>query len=312
MDPKQLRARLSDLNPSLRLSEWLSDHNNALFVSKQITGILASLFQSGIGAELAPKSSDFLKATFLTSLNSTDAADQITKTLKTSLHGDILDTLLHKVQTAIDDNRASVVRLVQEKSRWWIASSVDQRIAGLLVDGVISIIQELADKDTALRADFENSITTMIEDFQNEGFIARQIDAGKTKFIDSGAFDTLTAKLIDTVQNRIADQLKNDPDAFAEMLASPLQDFARHLRDNKTLRTDFDNRLFDALEHILTTLRPAISAYVTETIANWDSDELIDRFETAVGRDLQFIRINGAVLGALIGGLLYFFGLIFS
>lgn len=312
MDPKQLRARLADFDPTLRLSKWLSDQSNALFISKQITSILGSLLQSGIGMQLAPKSNGFLRSTFLTSLNTDDMAHQITDVLKHSLHSNILDELLNRVQAAIDDNRESVVKLVQDRSRWWISTSVDQRIAGLLVDGVISVVQELADKDTDLRADFETSIAHMIDGFESDGFLADQIEAGKTNFAHSKAFEQLTGKLVGTVRTRITDQLKNDPDAFAELLTKPLQDFAQHLRDDETLRSDFNSRLFDALEHILTTLRPAISAYVTETIANWDSVELIDRFESAVGRDLQFIRINGAVLGALIGGVLYFFGLIFS
>jgi len=89
-----------------------------------------------------------------------------------------------------------------------------------------------------------------------------------------------------------------------------VQQFAKHLLENEQLRDDFNARLFDGFEGLLTRLRPALSSYITETIANWDSAELIDRFESAVGRDLQFIRINGAVLGALIGGTLYFFGVL--
>ena len=55
-------------------------------------------------------------------------------------------------------------------------------------------------------------------------------------------------------------------------------------------------------------LRPVLGGYVADVIASWQPEELIARFEAQIGPDLQFIRINGAVLGAMIGGLLYAFG----
>jgi len=105
MDPAQLRERLADLNPVLRLAEWLSVHENAQFITRQITGILASLFASGVGVGLAPKSAKFLKKSFLASMDSTEVAHKISGLLKESLHGNILDELLIRIQAAIDENR---------------------------------------------------------------------------------------------------------------------------------------------------------------------------------------------------------------
>ena len=59
-------------------------------------------------------------------------------------------------------------------------------------------------------------------------------------------------------------------------------------------------------------LRPALGGYVAGVIADWHPDDLIARFEAELGPDLQYIRVNGAVLGALIGGLLYGFGVAFG
>lgn len=306
MDPKQLRARIAEVDPVLRLAEWLLDQGNALFISQQITGILASLFKSGIKADFLPKSSDFLKKSFLSSMQTEEMADAIATLLKQSLHGEILDELLQRVQAAIEENRDQVDKMVEERSRWWIASSVDHRIAGMLVDGVISVVRELGNSDSELRGEFENSISHMIDEFQQDGMLAKHIDNGKAKFVDSDIFAERAQVLVQSVQDRIASKLNNNPEQFAQQMVAPVQGFARQIQENDALRADLETRLFDGLEQILIRMRPAISAYVTQTISDWDSDVLIDRFESAVGRDLQFIRINGAILGALIGGVLFF------
>ena len=70
-------------------------------------------------------------------------------------------------------------------------------------------------------------------------------------------------------------------------------------------REALDARIAEIAARLIGDLRPAIGGFVTEVIASWEPAELIARFETEVGRDLQYIRINGAVLGSLIGGAIY-------
>ena len=311
MDPAQLRGKLEEINLAARLSDWLAERDNAGFITRQITDLLAAVFKSGIGAELTPKSAAFLQKGILEAVNSAAMSREVSALLKDTLHGEILDAVLERVRVAIDQNRDMVVKLVQERSRWWIASTVDRRIAGLLVDGVISVVQELGTEESELRRDFEASVAALIDGFERDGFLARQIDAGKTKFVNSAAFRDLSAALIGTIQDRIANRLETDPEGFAGLLAEPVQAFARRLHQDAALRAEFNVALLDGMEHVLARLRPALAAYVSDTIAGWDSADLIDRFENAVGRDLQFIRINGAVLGSLIGGTLFLFGILF-
>jgi uncharacterized membrane-anchored protein YjiN (DUF445 family) len=312
LDPDQLRRRLAETNLALRLVEWLSDAENARFLTVQITAILASLFHDGIGKGLAPNGGKFLRQVFLSAMDGRDLSSKVALLLRESLHGPILDEVLERVRSEIDGHRDRVVKIVEDRSRWWIASAVDTRIAGLLVDGVVSLIEEMSAPGAPLRVEFEMAIGTMIDGFERDGLLTAEIERSKVAFVESDAFAQLTHTLATAIRSQIGKTLEDEPDEFALLLATPLAGFAQTVLHDPALRADFEARLVDGLVHMLTRIRPEISAYVTDTISSWDSSILIERFETQVGRDLQFIRINGAVLGALIGGLLYFFGLLLS
>ena len=111
----------------------------------------------------------------------------------------------------------------------------------------------------------------------------------------------LAAGLRDRLRARIAE----DPEALAAPIADLIRDLAaRTLADDAT-RAVLDARLADIAARLIGDMRPAISGYVTDVIAGWEPQELNARFEAEIGPDLQYIRINGAVLGSLIGGAIF-------
>lgn len=113
------------------------------------------------------------------------------------------------------------------------------------------------------------------------------------------------AALLHQMRGRLSDQLRSDPDALTRPLADFLRDTARRGLSDPGARAALDARLSTLAGQIIGQAAPQIAAYVTDVIAGWPPEELNERFEQEIGPDLQFIRINGAVLGALIGGVLF-------
>lgn len=84
-----------------------------------------------------------------------------------------------------------------------------------------------------------------------------------------------------------------------------MRDLARHLVADPKASATLDMRIARTLAEMVGNLRPVLGGYVAGVISGWKPDELIYRFEAELGPDLQYIRVNGAVLGALIGGVIY-------
>ena len=110
------------------------------------------------------------------------------------------------------------------------------------------------------------------------------------------------------MRDRLSEGLSRDPEEAEAAIAGAVRGFAETLLADKETLARFEAQMASTAEVAITELRDPIAAYVTEVIDGWQAEELSERFELEIGPDLQFIRINGAVLGALIGGVLFFVG----
>ncbi len=303
--PDRLLPHLRQVDPVKRLTDWLSQRANADMIGRELSGFLHLILKRQLKNRMDEKSSRFLSKSLLASLETGQLADQIAAVLKQSVHGPLLDDILARVHDVLDKNRNKVSELVRERSRWWISSRVDERIVTLLVDGMLSVVDELSEENSAIRREFETSISKIIEDFRSEGALASYLEDGLNSFGASPDFEHMLSQMVRSVLRGIESDMASDPDRFASSLGGAIQDFARHVAATPEVSETLNQRLFHVSEVLLAELRPAATTYVAQTIANWDSRELVLRMEQEVGRDLQFIRINGSVLGAMVGGVLF-------
>ncbi|WP_372574712.1 DUF445 domain-containing protein [Ruegeria jejuensis] len=303
--PEQLLRQLQRANPALKAANWLDKSENAKALSRTLSELLHGILQSQLRSGIGPAPTTYLRTLTTRLVDSPTLSRQITELLKGSVHSQLLNDILLQVREVLDENRDTVMAVVQDRSRWWITTSVDKRITGVLVDGVLSIIDELSDPKSSLRKDFEASITILIDRFQETGRIAENIDEGFKAFTESAKFDKSLQQVMAAVLNEVDKSLVEHPDRVADLMAQALRDFARSVQNSDDLQEQLNARFASGFEAILTEIRPAIVDYIAQSIADWDSDQLVARMESEVGRDLQFIRINGAVLGAFVGGTLF-------
>lgn len=305
LEPSQVRARIADLKPTHRMVDWLKERENAHFIAGYLTEIISYIIKTSPPPKLLAKTRKEIEKALTSPKTSQAIADSMVPLIKQGVRGGMVGHALTRISNAIDRNRDKVTELVQDRSRWWIATSVDRRVSKTIVDGVISVLEDVAKEGSPLRADFENAFDSMIEELAKDGSLIKAIDGGKQHFISSGAIETATAKLTTAIRERIQSELERNPEKVTELIADGLQKMAHNLHDDPVLLEKLEERFSKATEDIVASMRPEISKYVTDVIAGWDAKLLIERFEGEIGPDLQFIRINGAVLGSLIGGAIF-------
>jgi uncharacterized membrane-anchored protein YjiN (DUF445 family) len=105
---------------------------------------------------------------------------------------------------------------------------------------------------------------------------------------------------------RIILESVDDPSsALRARIADSVVHIGESLRDDADFRDKVDNWIVRAAQHLVSEYGVEITAIITETIERWDAEEASRRIELHVGRDLQFIRINGTVVGAMAGSIIY-------
>ncbi|MEL6617386.1 MAG: DUF445 domain-containing protein [Pseudomonadota bacterium] len=308
LDPAAIVARVAELAPARRAAEWLCVPDNAALVAKPLTQAISVALRPGGKIEL-PKGIRREMRTAIESETATKSLiNAISPVLEKGASGSYLTETLQQIRNALDGNRDRVLELVQDNSRWWVASRVDKGVSNVLVDGVINVIHDLEEPDSDMRKDFEKGLSGFVTSLADNGTLERAVHEGKAAFVASDRFSETLESIIELLRERMAQGLDRDPQQAEQAIADAIQNFASRLLSEPDTLARFERQMAKSAETAITELRDPIARYVTDVIAGWDADTLSERFEQEIGPDLQFIRINGAVLGALIGGVLFFVG----
>jgi uncharacterized membrane-anchored protein YjiN (DUF445 family) len=305
LEPTNLEVRLRALEPGRRAVEWLARPDNAGLVARELTGLLGQLLQHDPSPRALARSRAWLRARARGADADAAVAEALARLIKEGVRGTVAGEVLGLVRRAIDDHREVAVQMVQDRSRWWIAPAVDRLIASVVVDGVLSLLDELRSEESELRHDFEAAFDRIVDTLATEGTLTRAIGEGRRALVRSGALETAVSRLAARLRARLRDRIAEDPQALAAPIAELIKAISfRALADDAT-RAALDARVAEVAARLIGDMRPAISDYVADVITSWEPSELNARFEAEIGPDLQYIRINGAVFGSMIGGVLF-------
>lgn len=302
--PEQIAGRVQSIRPARMIAQWLNTPGNA----EHVADLLSAALQKVIGMGKDPANRDKIVPMIRDLIDragqSPATSRLMAQILRLGGRGEGLSQTLLLVADMLDQRRDAIEHIVHENSRWWLASGVDRRIAKLIVDSVISFLKDMSDPASEAHAEFSAVFSDFVDKLEAEGtlhgFVRQGLRADQGSRLSELLFDTVT---------EIGSQVlgSEDEDVPHERLASAIRSIADTLEHSEEAMEALDARITDLAETIAARHRAAIGAYVAETLREWDADVLIDRFEAELGPDLQFVRINGAVLGALIGAVLHLF-----
>jgi len=303
--PDRLAEEVRKLNPVHRLAKWLSQAANAELLAREIAQLVELILKQNFDRGLGVGANRAVRKFLGEIIQPADISKSVATLMQDTLQSSLMDDILLQVRDALDENRDKVTRVVEDRSRWWIASTVDQRVTKVLVDGVLSVIDELLQRDSELRRDFDASLVHLASELHDSGRIEQFIIESQETYIETEAFSDAVGNVIRSVLTKIRENFEHNPDQAADLISKAITDFAGTLLQDSDLERQLNERLTSAAQSVAEAIRPVVVSYVTQIIEEWDTDDLVERMENEVGRDLQFIRINGAVLGALVGGCLH-------
>jgi len=251
-----------------------------------------------------------LDSLIMSRVRATPAAPILAKVLDIAVEGGnhqhMLTAGLKGMTKFLDENKAVFRQKVSEESPDWVPNWVDDRIFTKLFTGVQSFIHDVAvDEDHELRQQFDARIKEYAEDLRTNPATAAKVDAIKEDILSHPAVKEWSASLWASIKRNLIDLSKDPDSALRQQIESTIMKFGTMLIADETLRGKIDGWVERALLYVVDQYKGDIADLVSGTIARWDTDETSRRIELQVGRDLQFIRINGTVVGALAGLVIY-------
>ncbi len=320
LHPEVLLQKLEILNPAERLGQWLREPVNLA----QVTGSVRTMAVEALSLlnEQAVRRAigEFLVARAL-SWNATGTAASVLDVLtKSGRHQDVLDGALSKLRDYLStpEVRALVAaRLVKFASTQWpkavklvdtianvdkMADSLSDKLALQLVEEVQTALSQ---PDHSVRRQFDDWIHEFIDRLRHDPEFAREVNAMKDRVVQSDDVRAYLDGVWTEVRATIEQDLRRDDSVLMRHLDQSLAALGDRLSRDPALVRAINEHVLSAAERMVGGMREGITRHIASTVKAWDDRSLVRQIELSVGRDLQFIRLNGTLVGGVIGLLLY-------
>jgi uncharacterized membrane-anchored protein YjiN (DUF445 family) len=217
-------------------------------------------------------------------------------------HERLVDLAVDKAGDWLSRNRETVVRVVTEQAPGWSPRFMDNRIANRVYAEVLRFLAEVrSDPDHQVRRALDEYLTRLAQDLRTDPQTMARAEQLKAGLLAHPELRHVVAAGWSATKRLILDAAEDPSSDLRQQVQDALVALAARLRDDDSLREKIDGWVGNALTHVITTYRDDVTAVISDTVDRWDAKEATRKIELQVGRDLQYIRINGTVVGALAG-----------
>ena len=304
LTPEVLFRKLRQLEVGRRVASWLAAPATAGLIAHSITSALPHLIRSLRSRDLH----DFLQRAFGEEFSHADVAPLIghaIRLLTASGEADVLfDRAFEIAIRWIKDNRAQLDKLISEHSRWWIPRAIDRRIASAIMDGVMEVLTGLLDPESGARAKFRADLAGIVADLLNSPQQRQHVNNAAKRLFAHPDTRTWLSSIWKELCDAAVDDLAQPESRLAGALEKPISLVAQTLATDDIMQQHIDDAV-ERLAQSLISWRTEIGAFIAEVVRSWDTRTLVERLELVVGSDLQYIRMNGTIVGACAGCLIF-------
>ncbi|MBN9100869.1 MAG: DUF445 domain-containing protein [Pseudonocardia sp.] len=304
-----VRDKIARVEVSSRVGAWIGQEANA----DRITAELATAARGVVTVLRDEDVQDVIEQVLVRKL----MEKPIGPPLGTVLEGVLADGAHHRMVDLVCDraydwvvaNQEMVLRIVHERAPSWSPRFVDDLIA----DKLFLEVQNFAwavktDPEHPLRKAIDTFLVEFATDLQRDPDTIERAERIKQQIVAHPEVQRFIGQAWGTVKGLILDAAADPSSALRTRVRDGLVSFGTRLSTDAELRGKLDGWLADAAGYVVRHYRGEITTLITDTVSRWDAEETSRKVELQVGRDLQFIRINGTVVGALAGLVIYTVG----
>jgi uncharacterized membrane-anchored protein YjiN (DUF445 family) len=299
-------AKLRGMRIGERAAEWLSRPENSQRIAVQLaTGVartLEALPDEKIRGLIQQGATDRIRATRV--------APVLGKTLAMVVAGDrhqeLLNEAIRLAATAVRDNEESIRKRVKDEMPWWVPSAIDNKIYQRIVTAIEQLLTDISNHpDHPVRASFDKSLRDFVDRLQHSPEAGARAEALKEEWLSDGAIADLTNWIWDATRHAVTGYATRPDGTEPGPLARGVSAFGASLLTNPKLLAEIEEVGIQAALDVIEKHRHEAADLIAQTVARWDPEATSKRLELAVGRDLQFVRINGTLVGGLVGLAIY-------
>lgn len=302
LDGDVLADRVSAMAIGDRLTAWLSDADNAAAVGARLAdGLVAAtelLDDDAIQEALA----SFVRGR----LQRTSAAPVLARALdaavESSQHQAALDAVLRSLERTITENEAVFRAKIHEESPWWVPEALDDRVYLKLVAGLRSFLDDVQrDPNHELRQHLTQRMSELAHRLRTDADLQTRVDEVRDELLERPELQSWLERVWLDIESDLHETAADPESSLHRRLRAAVDRVAERLSEDDDLRHRVDGYAARLARYAASTSGNEVSDLIATTVERWDADDTSRRIELQVGRDLQYIRINGTVVGGLAG-----------
>ncbi|MDN4012525.1 DUF445 domain-containing protein [Chryseobacterium gambrini] len=306
LSPENIRPYIQKLKISNFVGEWLGKEKNQDVLLKNLSDIvldiLNKLDDSEVSRFISKKVSEMTDTIKLNAI----LGSGINYLLDKNDHQRIITNLSSQIKNYIAENDEMIKDRVKKGSYTFIPAFVDNKIADKITTGLSDFFKEIEqDPNHEIR----NLITQKIYDFSHElkqdPKWEEEFKNIKNDLLKNEKLNEYSNDIWISIKNTLTKELQDDESSLKKYLSKNLNEFSQNLKNDENFQKKIDDWVrVTAYKYILKNTHQ-FGNLISSTVGNWQGKELSEKLELEVGKDLQFIRVNGTIVGGLVGLIIY-------
>ncbi|WP_436847896.1 DUF445 domain-containing protein [Streptomyces coeruleorubidus] len=301
-----VRQRLRAVGIGSRLGAWLAVPEHADRVTAELStalrGALTVLRDSDVQAVVGEA--------ITRRANAQEIGPGIGKMLEKIVadggHKRVVDLVVTRAHDWLVLHRDEVMDAVEGGAPGWTPKFVDRKVGERVYKELLRFATEMRDMPAhPARGALDRFLTDFASDLQSDTDTRARIERLKGEVLGRGEVQDLIASAWTAVRSMIVAAAEDERSELRLRVRASLLSLGSRMAAERKVQDKVDKWVEDAAVYVVTTYRKEITSLITDTVASWDAEHTTRKIEANIGRDLQFIRINGTVVGSLAGLLIY-------
>lgn len=306
LSPQNIRPYIQKIKVSHFAGDWLSKEKNQNMLMHEVSNILLDIIQKldddtviKFTAAKAKEMSANLKFNEI-------IGNGLDYLLDRNDHQRLITNLAGQIKTYITNNRVMVRDRVKKESFVLIPKFVDDAIADKITSGLSTYFEEVeTNTDHDLRTEITAKLLGFAEELKTEEKWQDEFSTVRDSFLKEEKLRGYSEDIWKSVKKTVVSELEEENSLLKRYIAKNINSFSENLQTDEELQYKIDHWIrVTAYKYILKNTHQ-FGDLISSTVGNWEGRELSDKLELEVGKDLQFIRVNGTLVGGLVGLIIY-------
>ncbi|MGV9321146.1 DUF445 domain-containing protein [Streptomyces sp. NPDC003660] len=301
-----VRQRLAAVGIGSRLGDWLAQPENA----DRVTAELATALR---GALTVLRDSDVQAVVGEAITRRADAREigpavgkLLDRIVADGGHRRVVDLVVGRAHEWLERHRDDVMVAIEGGAPGWTPRFVDRKVGDRVYRELLRFVTEMREMPAhPARAALDRFLTDFASDLQSDTETRARVERLKSEVLARDEVQDLIASAWSAVRSMIVAAAEDEQSELRLRVRAGLLSLGQRLATEPKMQGKVNRWVEGAAVHVVTTYRDEITSLITETVAGWDAEHTTRKIEAHIGRDLQFIRINGTVVGSLAGLVIY-------